>query len=94
LDTPVSVMSNIWPTLFKITTIAISITLVYFVVVVAQVYLEMKTTKPSDLSDLPVFSEVWWIPVISAVLLSAVRSRIKELIRPTFLNFGKDKDDL
>lgn len=86
-------MSNIWPTLFKITTIAISFTLVYFVVLVYQVYYEMKITKPSELTDLPVFSELWWIPVVTAVMLFLVRSRVKEIIRPTFLTYGKDKAD-
>ena len=86
-------MSNIWPTLFKITTIAISFTLVYFVVLVYQVYYEMKITKPSELNDLPAFSELWWIPVVTAVMLFLVRSRVKELIRPAFLTYGKDKAD-
>jgi len=41
--------------LFKISTIAITLTLVYFVLVVSQVYQEMKITKPSELTDLPKF---------------------------------------
>jgi glucan phosphoethanolaminetransferase (alkaline phosphatase superfamily) len=86
-------MKNIFHALFKIATIAIILTLVYFVVVVSQVYQEMKTTKPKELTDLPDLSKIWWIPIFSAGILFTIRSQIKDLIRPTFLLIGKDKED-
>ena len=86
-------MSLIWPSLFRITTFALLITLAYFITLVYQVYFEQQKTKPAHLVDLPVFSEIWWVPVLSAAVLFFTRSKVPVLVRPVFNIYGKDKND-
>ena len=84
-------MSLIWASLFRITTFAILITLTYFVVLVVQVYKEQLKTKPDDLIDLPVFSQIWYVPFVSAGALFAMRTQVSQAVRPIFKIVGKDK---
>jgi len=69
-------MSLIWASLFRITTFAILITLTYFLVLVVRVYQEQQKTKPAELVDLPAFSEIWYVPFVSAGALFAMRTQV------------------
>ena len=80
--------------MFRVTTFSILIALAYFVVLVFQVYSEQQNTKPPGLVDLPVFSQIWWLPVLSASLLFILRSQVRMVVRPIFKIYGKDKHDV
>lgn len=69
-------MNLIWASLFRITTFAILITLTYFLVLVVQVYHEQNQNKPPELNDLPVFSQIWYVPFVSAGALYAMRTHV------------------
>jgi hypothetical protein len=59
--------------------------------IVYQVYFEQHKVKPAALVDLPVFSKIFWIPIVSAFALYASRERVLFLVRPVFKIIGKDK---
>jgi hypothetical protein len=69
-------MGLIWASLFRITTFAILITLTYFVVLVVQVYHQQLQTKPAELLDLPVLSQIWYVPFVTAGALFAMRTQV------------------
>jgi hypothetical protein len=49
--------------------------------------------KPKDLTDLPILSQIYWIPLVSAVAFYFVRKTIKATANPFFVDIVKDQDD-
>ena len=62
--------------LFKVVTILILASFIYWVDVVWKVYYEQFNVKPAELIDLPVLSKIFWIPLTTALLLFVAKSRV------------------
>jgi hypothetical protein len=84
---------SILQTGFKFLTCFILALVLYIVVQVAYCYRDQHMTKPSELTDMPVFSEIFWIPFASAVVVNGGKHLITFFSRPIFLKIVKDQHD-
>ncbi len=64
---------SVFETLFKVVTISLVALMLYFIVFVIAVLPDLHKHKPETCTDLPRFSEIWWIPIISAFALHALK---------------------
>jgi len=66
-------MMSVFETLFKGVTISLVALMLYFIWFVATVIPDLHKFKPESCTDLPKFTEIWWIPIISAFALHALK---------------------
>jgi hypothetical protein len=66
---------------------------VYFLVTVWGVYHSQHRLKPSHVEDLPLFSEIWWLPIVTAFAIASFRVLVTRSVRPFFFLVCKDKED-
>lgn len=49
--------------------------------------------KPKELTDLPILSEIYWIPFASALVFYYTKRTIKSMAKPFLSNIVKDQND-
>ena len=64
---------SVLETLLKVVTISLVPLMLYFIGFVVAVLPDLHKYKPDSCTDLPKFSEIWWIPIISAFALHALK---------------------
>lgn len=79
--------------LFKGVTCSLVFLMIYFICFVIVAVPVLHKNKPESCTDLPRFTEIWWIPIISAFALHALKRQIVNAAKPIFIKFGKDQDD-
>jgi len=67
--------------------------MVYFLSVVWGVYHLQHKLKPQTVTDLPVFSQIWWLPIVTAFAIGSFRVLVTRSVRPFFFLVCKDKED-
>jgi len=81
---------SVFETLFKMVTISLVALMFYFIGFVAAVLPDLHKYKPESCTDLPKFTHIWWIPIISAFALHALKRQIVNASRPILKKFAKD----
>ena len=65
----------------------------YMVIQIAFCYNIQRNFKPKSLTDLPMISEIYWIPLASAVVFYYVRRTIRALAKSFLSKIVKDQND-
>ena len=67
--------------------------LFYYCILTYQFYPVLRANLPAGYSKLPVFLEVFWIPIASALILNLVKRSIVQIASPMWAPFCKNQDD-
>jgi len=59
--------------LFRVVTLSLFSLMIYFIAFVVAVIPDLHQHKPESCTDLPKFTDIWWIPIISAFSLHALK---------------------
>jgi hypothetical protein len=78
---------------FRAVIAALLASMVYFLATVWGVYHLQHRLKPTHVQDLPLFSEIWWLPIVTAFAIASFRVLITRSVRPFFFLVCKDKED-
>ena len=84
---------SVFEKLFKFVTFSLVLLAVYEIFFVAMYLPELHRHKPASCTDLPRFTEIWWIPIVSAFCLHFLKRWIVSAAKPFLRKYSKDQGD-
>jgi hypothetical protein len=79
--------------ILKVAVLVAVMLLIYYCFLTYQFYPFLRANLPTGYPKLPVFSEVLWIPIASALFLNLVKRFIVQAVSPMWAPICKNQDD-